>query len=88
MKNTHSETYTVRNYQVGPYGAVHVRTLLQLEDRIASYYINLRRVGAKTEKTAADVQADPEDRATSSTPIIRLSPSTPGKLTFRLPGSR
>lgn len=33
---------------------IHVRTLLQLEDRIASYYINLKKIVDKPEKEAAD----------------------------------
>ena len=36
----------------------------------------------------ADVQAAPEERAMSLSPISRLSPSTPSKLMLRLPSSR
>ncbi len=33
---------------------IHVRTLLQLEDRIASFYINLKKIDDKPQKTLAD----------------------------------
>src|SRR5262249_40192914 len=37
---------------------------------------------------SADVQAEPELTAISVRLVIRASPSTPSKLTFRFPGSR
>ena len=36
---------------------IHVRTLLKLEDRIAAYYIDLKRLGMQAEKTPAEQQA-------------------------------
>ncbi|MBN1964997.1 MAG: SLATT domain-containing protein [Anaerolineae bacterium] len=36
---------------------IHVRTLLQLQDRIASYYINLRPICEQATRTDADMQA-------------------------------
>jgi hypothetical protein len=35
---------------------IHVRTLLQLEDRIASYYINLKKIADKAHKTQAECE--------------------------------